>query len=112
MKRRALYAFVLVGSVLLIGTLGFHFIEGYPYVSAFYFVSMLATAEGPVTTPVTAFGKIFASIIAFVSVGSVIFALGFIFGPFFVRLFRSEEEKLKKEGARLSKDLHKYEKKL
>lgn len=110
--KRALYAIALVASVLIIGTLGFHYIEHYSYVNAFYFVSMLATAEGPAVTPVTALGKIFASVIAFVSVGSVIFALGFLFGPFFGKLLRMEERKLKRDEKEISKDVHKYEKKL
>ncbi|MDE1860072.1 MAG: hypothetical protein KGH67_06130, partial [Candidatus Micrarchaeota archaeon] len=46
-RRRAIYSFLLIFAVLFIGTVGFHFIEGYPYIDAFYFVSMLATAQGP-----------------------------------------------------------------
>lgn len=109
---RALISFALVGTVLAIGTIGFHYIEGYSYISFFYFVSMLATAEGPATTPITAAGKIFASLIAFISVGSVVFALGFIFGPFFGRLLRHETRLLEKDEKALSKDVKRYADKL
>ncbi len=108
--RRALYSFLLVAGVLAIGTIGFHYIEGYSYVNAFYFVSMLATAEGPAVTPATALGKIFASFIAFVSVGSVIFALAYLFGPFFGKFLRLEERKARKEERIISEDIRKHEK--
>jgi hypothetical protein len=107
--RRAFYSFVLVAIVLAVGTIGFHLIEHYSYVNSFYFASMLATAEGPATTPVTTLGKIFASAIAFVGVGSVVFALAYIFGPFIVRVGRISEQKLKRDEQLLSKDIRVYE---
>lgn len=79
---RAVYSVALVGSVLLIGTLGFHYIEHYSYSDSFHFVSMLATAEGPAQTPVTVVGKVFASAIAFFSIGTVIFAAVFPWARF------------------------------
>ncbi len=106
--RRAAYSLVLVGTVLFVGTLGMHYFENYSYINAFYFVSMLATGEGPTTIPASAAGKLFASLIAFVSVGTVLFSLAFLFGPFMIRLFREEEAKLKKEEAKVLK----YAKKL
>lgn len=110
--RRALYAFALVFGVMFFGTVAFHYVEGYSYVDSFYFMSMLATAEGPTTIPVTVIGKLLASVLAFVSIGAVIFALGFIFGPFFGKLVRSGERELVKEERILKKDLKKVEKKL
>jgi voltage-gated potassium channel len=112
LHRRALFSFVLVAAVLAFGTIGFHLLEHYSYVNSFYFVSMLATAEGPATTPVTAVGKIFASFIAFVSVGSVIFALAYIFGPFIARVAGVSERKLKKEERIISKDVRKVERRI
>lgn len=108
--RRALYSFIIVISVLVIGTVAFHYIEHYSYVDSFYFVSMLATAEGPATTPATALGKIAAAIIAFVSIGAVVFSLGFIFGPFFGKLIRMEEEKVEREEHVIEKDVGSYRK--
>lgn len=112
LSRRAAYSFLLVLSVLFAGTVGFHYIENYSYIDAFYFTSMLATAQGPAITPTTVLGKLFASLMAFVSVGSVIFALGFLFGPFFGRLLKMEEVKLKTEERSLSKEIKKFERKL
>lgn len=110
--KRATYSIALVLAVLIIGTIGFHYIEHYSYIDSFYFISMLATAQGPATTPATSLGKIFASIMAFVSVGSVVFALGFIFGPFFGRLFRMGAMDLEKDEHAISKDVKRLEKKL
>lgn len=112
LHRRVIYSLVLVSLVLAIGTVGFHLIEHYSYINSFYFVSMLATAEGPATTPATFFGKIFASIIAFVSIGAVIFALAYIFGPFVAKVAGIGERKLEREEKVLSKDLSKYERRL
>jgi hypothetical protein len=44
--------------------------------------------------PASALGKVFSSVLAFVSVGTVITALIFLFGPFFGRLLKAGEEKL------------------
>lgn len=80
-----------------------HAIEGLSYLDAFYFTAMLATGEGPSYTPVTVGGKVFAGILSFVSVGTVITALLFLFGPFFgsfirLGLERVEEEAEKEKG--------------
>ncbi|MDE1828395.1 MAG: hypothetical protein KGH65_04505 [Candidatus Micrarchaeota archaeon] len=110
--RRAFFAFLLVFGIMFFGTIAFHYVEGYSYIDSFYFMSMLATAEGPTTIPVTVLGKLLASVLAFVSIGAVIFALGFIFGPFFGRLVRSGERELVKEEKIIKKDLKRVEKKL
>ncbi len=111
-RRRAVYSFALIFLVLFIGTLAFHFIEGYSYIDAFYFVSMLATAQGPAVTPATSLGKIVASVIAFVSVGCVIVALGFLFGPFFGKVMRMEERKLKQDERSIVSGIKAYRKRL
>ncbi len=110
--KRAMYALVLVGSVLISGTILFHYVEGYSYVYAFYFMSMIATAQGPQLVPVTTLGKLLESLYAFISVGSVIFALAFLFGPFLGKLFRMGAEDIEREEHIISKDIKKYEKKL
>ena len=96
--KRGAFSCGLVASVMLIGTLGMHLIERMPYIDAFYFMSMIATAQGPVMTPSTTAGKLFASLMAFVSVGTVVAALGFLFGPFFGRLWRIGVERLEEEA--------------
>lgn len=95
---RAAYSLGLIVSIVLIGTLGMHFIEGWSYLDSFYFTSFLATGQGPpgnlvVNDPA---GKIFSSILAFVSVGTVITALLFLFGPFLGKLLREGEGRLEK----------------
>lgn len=96
----------MVGGVPEVGTIYFHFIGRDSYSNSFYFVSMLATAEGPTSTPTTVLGKLFALLIAFVSVGAVVFALVFLFGPFFAKMFRAEEKGIKKMG-KIAKDIRK-----
>ena len=96
---RAVYCFSLAAFVLILGTLGIHFIEGFSYIDSFYFTSMIATGQGPApnVSPVTAMGKIFTCFFAFVSVGSMVAALGFLFGPFLGKLLRIGVLKLEEE---------------
>jgi len=102
--RRGLYSVLGILVVVVITMVGLHYIEGYTYLNAFYFTAMLATGEGPNTAPVTAAGKVFVGVMAFVSVGTVLGALLFIFGPLFSQLAKEGleiveevEEKRKKE---------------
>lgn len=91
--KRGIASLALVTGVMAAGTAGFHLIEGLSWMDAFYFMSMLATAQGPTHEPLSTAGKLFTSFIAFVSVGTVVAALGFLFGPFFGLLFRFGVEK-------------------
>ena len=95
--RRALYSLGLVVGVMFVGTIGIHSIEKLSYIDAFYFMSMIATSQGPPFLIHSSEGKIFASIMAFVSVGLVVAALGFLFGPFFGKLWRIGVIKLEEE---------------
>jgi len=101
--KRAIFSFLLVISIMLIGTLGFHWLEGYSYVDAFYFTSMIATAQGAPIEPVTTAGKLFACFMAFISIGAVVTAFGFILGPFFGKLWKIGVEKLEEEIRILNK---------
>ena len=87
LERRALAAFCSVAAVMGIGMVGLHRFEGMGYLDAFYFMSMIATAQGPMTIPHTAAGKVFTAIMAFLSVGIGVASLGFLFGPFFGELW-------------------------
>ena len=98
--RRGIYSFVFVASVVAVGTIGMHAIERMSYLDAFYFMSMIATAQGPMTTPATTAGKLFAALMAFVSVGSVVASLGFFFGPFFGQLWHLGVKRLEEEFGR------------
>ena len=95
--KRGAWSLLLVGSIMAVGTIGMHRLEGLSYLDAFYFMSMIATAQGPAAMPRTAAGKIFASLISFISVGCVVASLGFLFGPFFGQLWRVGVDKLEDE---------------
>jgi len=88
--------------VMAIGTIGMMVLEGWDLVTCFYFMSLLATAEGPAQSPITVGGKIFASFMAFFSIGAAISAITFTFGPLFGSIVKEgftyvekEEDKLK-----------------
>jgi voltage-gated potassium channel len=93
---RAIYSLGLIVAVVLVGTIGIHLIEGWSYLDSFYFTSFIATGQGPPGSLVLNddAGKIFSSVLAFVSVGTVVTALLFLFGPFLGRLLREGEGKL------------------
>ena len=95
--KRGLFSLFIVVVVVTIGTVGMHRIENMPWIHAFYFMSMIATAQGPTYTPQTDAGLLFASLMSFISVGTVVAALGFIFGPFFGRLWHIGRLKLEEE---------------
>ena len=102
-KKRAFYAIVILGVVMAIGTIGMMLLEGWDAVTSFYFMSLLATAEGPAEGPATVAGKIFASIMAFFSIGAAISAITFTFGPLFGSVLKEgiayvgkEEDKIKR----------------
>ena len=115
-KRRALFSIVILAVVMVIGTIGMMFLEGWDPVTSFYFMALLATAEGPALSPLTVAGKLFASLMAFVSIGAAISAITFTFGPLFGYALREgfayiekEDDKLKtrierKDQARSSAD--------
>ena len=103
--RRGLYSLALVTLVLVVGTVGIHRLEGFSYADSFFFVSMIATGQGPVgpLAPTTVAGKMFTSLLAFVSVGSMIAAFAFLFGPFLGKLWRIGVIKLEEELGLLNK---------
>jgi hypothetical protein len=101
-KKRAFFAIVILAIVMAIGTGGMMVLEGWDPVTSFYFMSLLATAEGPAQSPMTVGGKIFASFMAFFSIGAAISAITFTFGPLFGSILKEgfayvekEEDKLK-----------------
>jgi len=97
------YSLLFVAAVVAVGTIGMHLIEGMSYLDAFYFMSMIATAQGPMVIPATAAGKLFAALMAFISVGSVVASLGFVFGPFFGQLWHMGVKRLEEEASLLKK---------
>jgi hypothetical protein len=80
-KRRALFSIAILALVMAIGTIGMMFLEGWDSVTSFYFMALLATAEGRALSPLTVAGKLFASLMAFVAIGAAISTITFTFGP-------------------------------
>ncbi len=103
--RRALIAIAAVLAAEVIGTVGFHLIEGQGWINAFYFESMLATGQGPPFTLVTNAGKIFASVMAFVSVGSTLSAVIFAVGPLLSRVWREFVENVEVRAKATEQDV-------
>jgi hypothetical protein len=103
--RRVFYAVSGIAAVMVVGTIGFHQIEGMSWVNSFYFESMLATGQGPPIPLVTDAGKIFASVMAFVSVGSVITALVVTLAPIVSQIWREGLERAERDAKRLEGDL-------
>jgi Ion channel len=104
-SRRAFYAISGIVAVLVGGTVGFHMVAGMDWVDAFYFESMLATGQGPPVQLATDWGKIFASIMAFVSVGSVITALVVTLAPIISQLWREGIETAERDAKALERGL-------
>ena len=104
-KRRVFYSFTGVVAVMVVGTVGFHQIEGMNWVNAAYFESMLATGQGPPIPLETSAGKVFASVMAFVSVGSVITALVVTLIPLISQLWREGIERAERDVKELEKDV-------
>ncbi|HEV2166150.1 MAG TPA: hypothetical protein VGS23_04120 [Thermoplasmata archaeon] len=102
--RRAVLAISAVVAAEIVGTVGFHLIEGAGWVDAFFFESMLATGQGPPFPLATDAGKIFASIMGFVSVGSVLSAVIFAVGPLVARWWREGLEAAEGEVHRIGEE--------
>jgi len=100
-KSRALFSIVILAVVMVIGTIGMMFLEGWDPVTSFYFMALLATAEGPALSPLTVAGKLFASLMAFVSIGAAISAITFTFGPLFGYALREGFAYIEKEDDKL-----------
>lgn len=100
----------MVAVVLLVGTVGIHYLEGWRYIDSFYFMSMLVTAEGPPNAPATDAGKIFASFMAFVGIGSVVTASVYLFGPALGALWRRGVGEVEKEIHAVEKEINRRKK--
>jgi hypothetical protein len=105
---RTLWALIAIFVIMIVGTVGIKELTGWHWVQSFYFMAMLATAEGPPETPPGIAASIFAAVMAFVSIGTLITAAGVIFGPYLGYLFHkgmafSEKEFQKLEAERKGK---------
>ena len=103
--RRVVYSLLTVFAAMVVGTVGFHYIEGMSYVNTIYFESMLATGQGPPLQLNTDTGKIFASIMAFVSVGSVLTTVVFTLGPIMTQIWREGLERAEQDARKLESEV-------
>jgi hypothetical protein len=104
-ERRLFYAVSGIVLVMVIGIVGFHQLEGMDWVNALYFESMLATGQGPPLALTTDSGKIFASVMGFVSVGAVFTSLVVTLVPIISQLWRESLERMEKDAKELHNDL-------
>jgi len=74
-------ALALIAVSLLIGMAGYHILEGLSWIDAFLNASMLLGGMGPVNTPATFGGKLFAGLYALYCGLAVILAAGVILAP-------------------------------
>jgi hypothetical protein len=74
-------ALALIAASLFIGMVGYHILEGLNWIDAFLNASMLLGGMGPVNTPVTFGGKLFAGLYALYCGLAVILVAGLILAP-------------------------------
>jgi hypothetical protein len=108
-KRRVFYALSGIGVVMVVGIIGFHQLEGMDWVNAIYFESMLATGQGPPITLTTDAGKLFASVMGFVSISAVFTSLIITLVPIISQLWREGLERVERDAKVLGVDLSKKE---
>jgi voltage-gated potassium channel len=79
LRKQFRYAAILIGSVLLVGAVGFHFIEGWPYFDGLYMTLITMTTIGyGETHPLSQEGRIFNMFLVLAAVTSG----GFLVGTF------------------------------
>lgn len=76
----------IIGVSLLIGVLGYHFIEGMAWIDSLLNASMLLGGMGPVGEMHTNGGKLFASFYALYSGMVLLVAVGVLISPIFHRM--------------------------
>lgn len=74
-------AVVLISVSLLVGMVGYHDLEGLSWIDAFLNASMLLGGMGPVNTPLTFGGKLFAGLYALYCGLAVILVAGVMLAP-------------------------------
>ncbi len=80
-----LVALVIIFSSLLLGVLGYHYLEGMAWIDALVNASMLLGGMGPVDALHTVGGKLFASFYALYSGIIFLVVVGVIFAPLYHR---------------------------
>ena len=89
MAKYFLAASILVASSLVVGMLGYHFIEGLTWLDAFLNASMILSGMGPVSPLQTTGGKLFAGCYALYSGLLLILTTGLLLAPLVHRMLHS-----------------------
>lgn len=76
-----LYGLVAVCTSIIVGMIGFHAIEGVPYIDAFQEAAMIYSGMGPVLTMQTFAGKLFAGFYAIFSAFALLVPITIILSP-------------------------------
>lgn len=84
--RNLLAAIAVIALSLLAGMLGYHDLEHLPWADAYVNAAMLLSGMGPLESPTTLAGKIFAGTYALYCGLVVIFLAGVLLGPFVHRM--------------------------
>jgi hypothetical protein len=88
MRRMARYLLLALGIIFIslgIGILGYHFLEGLPWIDALLNASMILGGMGPVDALHTQGGKLFASFYSLFSGMVLLVAVGVLIAPVFHR---------------------------
>lgn len=88
-------ALLLIGVSLLAGMVGYHELEGMPWVDAFLCASMILSGMGPVGEPLSTAGKLFAGSYALYSGFVALVCVGVLGAPVlhrFLHRFHFEED--------------------
>lgn len=88
LTRNSLIGIGLIIVSLFIGMLGYHVFERMSWVDAFVNAAMILSSMGPLGTPATTSGKIFAGCYALFSGLAFIVIMAIIFSPIIHRFFR------------------------
>ena len=76
----------LIGATLLVGTLGYHFVDDFTWLDAFHQSSLLMSGMGPVKENSSVAGKIFDSLYALFCAVILLGASGVLFTPLIHRI--------------------------
>jgi hypothetical protein len=80
-----LVAFIIILGSLVLGVIGYHFLEGFSWVDALVNASMILGGMGPVNELHTVTGKLFASFYALYSGIIFLVTVGIIMAPLYHR---------------------------
>lgn len=83
------YGMILIAIALVIGMLGYHFLEKMTWVDAFVNAAMILSGMGPMGPLSTTVGKIFAGCYALFSGLNFILITSLVFAPVFHRVMHS-----------------------